>query len=99
MERSACVADCDLAKHHSVQHMLGDIPRRLSAATVTSLNGRMMMQDCNHLIEHAIQQVSAGSTGLAEIMDSRTPLKELCMRADQSDLQSVHALGLDVWKR
>ena len=63
-------------------------PRRLSAATVTSLSGRMMMQDCNHLIEHAIQQVSSGEwTGLAEIMDSRTPLKELYMRADQSGSQ------------
>ena len=35
-------------------------PGRLSVATVTSLNGRMMMQDCNHLIEHTIQQVSSG---------------------------------------
>ena len=59
-------------------------PGRLFATTVTSLNGRMMMQNCNHLTENTIQQLSTGGcTGLAEILDSRTPLKELSMCTDQ----------------
>ena len=91
MERSACVAEpfaCCGRRNPSVISpstipsntclvTFWSPPRRLSAATVTSLSGRMMMQDCNHLIEHTIPQLSSGGwTGLAEILDSRTPLKE-----------------------
>ena len=97
MERSACVAEPFACCGWNQSVILPSIIlsntclvtfwsplRRLSAEMVTLLSGRMTMQACNHLIEHTTTTVFWRWIGLAEILDLRTPLKELCVRTDQS---------------